>query len=104
MSDDLATTTSDTPAETPPGAPDAVEQEARAECAAALEQLCDLLDRAMAEPEADVLRAHIESCDPCSDAADAEEAVRVLIRRACLTSAPATLRLRIVTQLLSRGA
>ncbi|ROR95698.1 mycothiol system anti-sigma-R factor [Salana multivorans] len=71
-------------------------------CAETLARLAALLDHAMAEPDADALRAHIEGCDPCTEAADAEEAVRALIRRACLESAPETLRVRILSQLIVR--
>ncbi len=72
-------------------------------CAETLARLAALLDHAMSEPEADVLRAHIEGCDPCTEAADAEEAVRSLIRRACLERAPETLRVRIISQFIVRG-
>ena len=34
--------------------------------------LTALLDHAMAAADADRLRAHIEGCDPCTEAADAE--------------------------------
>ncbi|WP_108717919.1 mycothiol system anti-sigma-R factor [Miniimonas sp. S16] len=81
---------------------EADEREVSQECRAALEHLAELLDHAMADSDADVLRAHIEACDPCTEAADAEEHVRALIRRACVEKAPSQLRVRIVSQLVVR--
>lgn len=72
------------------------------ECADALSHLAELLDHAMAEPEADLVRAHLEVCEVCTEAADVEEQVRVLIRRACLVKAPEKLRLRILSQVIIR--
>ncbi|GMA30663.1 mycothiol system anti-sigma-R factor [Litorihabitans aurantiacus] len=73
-----------------------------AQCREALDHLAELLDHAMAEPDAEVVRAHIETCEPCLEAADVEEHVRLLVRRACLSKAPDELRLRIVSQLTVR--
>lgn len=75
------------------------------DCQAALDRLEELLDHALAEPDADLVRAHLESCEPCMEAADVEEHVRLLIRKACIERAPATLRARIVTQvaMIRRG-
>ncbi|PFG20315.1 mycothiol system anti-sigma-R factor [Serinibacter salmoneus] len=75
------------------------------DCRAALAQLEDLLDHALSEPDADLVRAHLESCEPCMEAADVEEHVRLLIRKACIERAPSTLRARIVTQvaMIRRG-
>lgn len=74
-----------------------------AECADALAHLAELLDRAMSELDADVVRAHIEACDPCTEAADVEEHVRALIRRACREKAPEQLRVRIVSHVIVRS-
>lgn len=57
----------------------------------------------MPQADADVVRAHIEVCEMCTDAADAEEQVRVLIRRACMVTAPDSLRVRIRTSLTVRA-
>ena len=71
-------------------------------CADALAHLAELLDHAMSEPDAEIVRRHIETCDPCTEAADVEEHVRIIIRRACSEKAPETLRVRIVSQLVVR--
>ena len=81
------------------GQAEAVLAGASTECREALEHLAELLDHAMTEPAADLVRAHIEVCETCAEAADVEEHVRVLVKRACFEKAPDTLRLRIVTQL-----
>lgn len=70
------------------------------ECRDALERLSELLDHSMAEPDADVVRSHLETCDPCTEAADVEEHMRLLIRRACSEKAPDELRLRITSLLV----
>lgn len=72
------------------------------ECAQALSHLSELLDHAMAEPDADLVRAHLEVCEVCTEAADVEEQVRILVRRACLVRAPEKLRLRILSQVIVR--
>lgn len=73
-----------------------------AECRDALEHLAELLDHAMSDSDAEIVRAHIETCEPCLEAADVEEHLRVLVRRACHEKAPEQLRLRIVSQLTFR--
>jgi anti-sigma factor (TIGR02949 family) len=72
------------------------------ECRDALGHLAELLDHAMSEPDAEIVRAHIETCEPCLEAADVEEHVRLLVRRACSSRAPDDLRLRIVSQIAVR--
>ncbi len=72
------------------------------ECRDALGHLAELLDHAMSEPDAEIVRAHIETCEPCLEAADVEEHVRLLVRRACSSRAPEELRLRIVSQITVR--
>ena len=72
------------------------------QCQEALEHLAELLDHAMSEPDAEIVRAHIETCEPCLEAADVEEHVRLLVKRACYSKAPDELRLRIVSQITVR--
>lgn len=72
-------------------------------CREVLEALESLLDNVMPETDADLIRAHIETCDPCTEAADAEVHVRELVRRACQEKAPEQLRIRIVSQVIVRS-
>lgn len=83
-----------------PGDGDAVRH--GCECDEAIDRLFEYLDAEM--PESDTLRvsAHLAACHGCEDAAGAERHVRELLRRSCLESAPETLRMRVVAQLLVR--
>jgi anti-sigma factor (TIGR02949 family) len=72
------------------------------ECDEAIDRLFEYLDAEM--PESDTLRvaAHLAACHGCEDAAGAERHVRELLRRSCQESAPETLRIRVVAQLMVR--
>lgn len=69
------------------------------DCQEALEYLCEYLDSELAQADLDRLRAHIESCRRCREAMATEESLRVVLRRSCTEVAPASLRLRVLTQI-----
>lgn len=68
-------------------------------CAEALEHLCEYLDSEMDETELDRLRNHIETCATCLEAMASEQSLRVVLRRSCAEVAPASLRLRVLSQI-----
>ncbi|ACQ79526.1 anti-sigma factor [Beutenbergia cavernae DSM 12333] len=72
---------------------------AQCQCTEALEKLETFLDSEMGELDADRLRTHLEACEPCLEAADLEQRLRNLVRRACHEQAPDGLRARVRTQL-----
>jgi hypothetical protein len=62
--------------------------------------LFELLDAQMPEEMAARLRRHCETCPHCSDLASAEAHIRHILRRSCCGEpAPATLRVRITSQI-----
>jgi anti-sigma factor (TIGR02949 family) len=71
-------------------------------CEEAIDRLFEYLDAEM--PESDTLRvgAHLAMCHSCEDAAGAEQHVRELLRRSCRESAPETLRVRVIAELMVR--
>lgn len=69
-------------------------------CMQAKEQLNSFLDKELAEPDADVVRQHLQACEPCMDDFEVQLAIRDLLRRCCCSQrAPETLRMRVVTQI-----
>jgi anti-sigma factor (TIGR02949 family) len=65
------------------------------DCARALDHLYQFLDREITEADADLIRAHLDACEPCLDAYAVEEAVRAVVRRSCAERAPDGLRVRL---------
>ncbi|WP_182354441.1 mycothiol system anti-sigma-R factor [Flaviflexus huanghaiensis] len=68
-------------------------------CAEVRNHLFELLDREMEDAEMGRLRAHAESCPECTEATQAEQHMRQIIRRSCHEPAPDSLRVRVVTHL-----
>ncbi|MBK5249176.1 MAG: mycothiol system anti-sigma-R factor [Actinomycetales bacterium] len=69
------------------------------QCEEALEHLYEYLDSEMPERDLDRLRVHIEECLTCLDAVGREQELRVVLKRSCTETAPAALRMRVLTQL-----
>ena len=68
-------------------------------CEEVSDHLFEFLDAQMPEEQAARLRRHIETCPNCTQMTEAEAHVRDIVRRSCCESAPATLRVRITSQL-----
>lgn len=78
----------------PPGSED---------CTKALARLYEFLDHELDSANADEVRSHLEACEPCMDAFDAEEALRRLVKRGCCEeAAPEHLRVRVMSVFTSR--
>ena len=61
--------------------------------------------RIRTEEDADEIREHLAACEPCLDNFDAEETVKQLVQRCCSKEqAPAALRSRIMSSLVTAGA
>ncbi|MBK8459670.1 MAG: mycothiol system anti-sigma-R factor [Micropruina sp.] len=65
------------------------------DCSKALTSLYEFLDHEMTDVDADLIRAHLDACEPCLDAFAVEEALRAVVRRSCAEHAPETLRWRV---------
>ena len=74
--------------------------EADCSCEEVARHLFEPLDAQMPEEMAARLRRHCETCPHCSDLASAEAHIRHILRRSCCGEpAPATLRVRITSQI-----
>ena len=69
------------------------------QCEEALEHLYEFLDSELPERDLARLRAHIDECVTCLDAMGRERDLRVMLKRSCAETAPAALRMRVLTQL-----
>ncbi len=67
------------------------------DCHAAMRHVDAFLDGELTEAEADEIRRHLDACEDCLDVADAEAAVKALVKRCCGgPPAPDGLRARLV--------
>ena len=68
-------------------------------CSDLLGLLFQLLDAELEDAERERLARHVAACPDCLHATEAEEHIRALIRRSCTEHAPASLRVRVQTQI-----
>ena len=68
-------------------------------CEELLDHLFEFLDSELDEDQYARFRAHAAECPTCTEAADAEEHIRALVRRSCAEVAPSSLRVRVQSQL-----
>lgn len=68
-------------------------------CDELLEHLFEFLDAELDEDQQARFRRHAEECPTCTEATDAEQHIRALVRRSCAEVAPSSLRLRVQSQL-----
>lgn len=68
-------------------------------CSDLLARLFQLLDAELEDGEHERLARHVSACPDCFHATEAEEHIRALIRRSCEEHAPASLRVRVMTQI-----
>ncbi len=70
------------------------------DCSHALEQMYAFLDNELDTASSDAIRHHIAACEPCLDAFDVEQAVKLLVHNRCGGDvAPSHLRAKVVTQI-----
>lgn len=68
-------------------------------CDELLEHLFEFLDSELDDDQQARFRRHAEECRTCTEATDAEQHIRALVRRSCAEVAPSSLRLRVQSQL-----
>ena len=68
-------------------------------CEELLDNLMEFLDSELDEDQCTRFREHAAGCPTCHEATDAEQHIRSLVRRSCAEVAPASLRLRVASQL-----
>lgn len=65
------------------------------ECADFLERIMRLIDNELEEGDCVVVRAHIDTCNPCLERYDLQRTVKAIVARSCSETAPSELRDRV---------
>jgi len=84
---------------TPRGTTHRHEEVTPAECADFLEQIVYFLDNELDEADCAVVRAHLDTCNPCLERYDLQRTVKALVARSCSEAAPTELRAKILMRL-----
>lgn len=71
------------------------------DCQRALEQLHTFLDHELTDAATDEIREHLSLCEQCLDAYDLTQTIKDLVRTKCGSSAPADLRVRVLSVIRS---
>ena len=69
------------------------------ECADFLERIMRLIDNELDEADCAVVRAHIDTCNPCLERYDLQRTVKAIVARSCSETAPTELRDRVRIQI-----
>jgi mycothiol system anti-sigma-R factor len=69
------------------------------ECADFLERIMRLIDNELEEGDCAVVRAHIDTCNPCLERYDLQRTVKAIVARSCSETAPTELRERVRIQI-----
>jgi mycothiol system anti-sigma-R factor len=74
---------------------DRANEASASDCADFLEQIVYLLDNELDAADCAVVRAHLDSCNPCLEKYDLQRTVKTIVARSCSEPAPAELRERV---------
>ena len=66
------------------------------ECADFLEQIVFFIDNELDAADCAVVRAHLDSCNPCLEKYDLQRTVKSVVARSCAEVAPDELRQRVL--------
>ncbi|MGZ4445501.1 MAG: mycothiol system anti-sigma-R factor [Nocardioides sp.] len=66
------------------------------ECAEYLERIVYFLDNELDEADCSVVRAHLDTCNPCLEKYDLQRTVKSVVARSCSEAAPDDLRQRVM--------
>ncbi len=69
------------------------------ECVDFLERIMRLIDNELEEGDCAVVRAHIDTCNPCLERYDLQRTVKAIVARSCSETAPTELRERVRIQI-----
>ena len=69
------------------------------ECVDFLERIMRLIDNELEEGDCAVVRAHIDTCNPCLERYDLQRTVKSIVARSCSETAPTELRDRVRIQI-----
>ena len=69
------------------------------DCADYLDRIVAFIDNELDRADCSVVRAHLDSCNPCLEKYDLQRTVKSLVARSCSEVAPAELRERVRVQI-----
>ncbi len=75
------------------------EQPSPEECVDFLERIVRLIDNELEEGDCAIVRAHLDTCNPCLERYDLQRTVKALVARSCSETAPAGLREKVRIQI-----
>jgi mycothiol system anti-sigma-R factor len=78
---------------------DHAQEPSASDCADFLEQIVYLLDNELDADDCAVVRAHIDTCNPCLERYDLQRTVKSIVARSCSESAPEELRQRVLLRI-----
>ena len=70
-----------------------------ADCADYLERIVYFLDNELDDADCSVVRAHLDTCNPCLEKYDLQRTMKALVARSCSEPAPSDLRQRVMVRL-----
>jgi len=69
------------------------------DCADFLEQIVFLIDNELTAADADQVKHHLQTCNPCLETYDQQSIVKAVVARSCTEVAPGDLRAKIMVQI-----
>jgi mycothiol system anti-sigma-R factor len=69
------------------------------DCADFLEQIVYFIDNELDAADCAVVRAHLDTCNPCLEKYDLQRTVKSIVARSCAEPAPLELRQRVMMQI-----
>ena len=69
------------------------------ECADFLDRIVYFIDNELDAADCSVVRAHLDTCNPCLERYDLQRTVKSIVARSCTEAAPADLRQRVMFQI-----
>lgn len=69
------------------------------ECADFLDRIVYFIDNELDEADCTVVRAHLDTCNPCLERYDLQRTVKSIVARSCTEAAPDDLRQRVMFQI-----
>ncbi len=69
------------------------------ECADFLDRIVFFIDNELDEADCSVVRAHLDTCNPCLERYDLQRTVKSIVARSCAEAAPDELRQRVMVRI-----
>ena len=69
------------------------------ECSEFLDQIVYFIDNELDAADCAVVRAHLDTCNPCLERYDLQRTVKAIVARSCSESAPVELRQRVMLRI-----